>query len=64
MTSKFGKYHFAVVLFGFSSPLFMLGAVLDLHLSKFDTPVAMETGGKCLFEMESMSVNVFYRRTT
>ena len=35
-------YRFAVVPFGSSSSPFMLGAVLNLHLSKFDTPVALD----------------------
>ena len=35
-------YLFAVVPFGLSSSPFMLGAVLNLHLSKFDTPVALD----------------------
>ena len=35
-------YCFAVVPFGSSSSPFMLGAVLNLHLSKFDTPVALD----------------------
>ena len=32
----------AVVPFGSSSSLFMIGVVLNLHLSKFDTPVALD----------------------
>ena len=35
-------YRFAVVPFSSSSSPFMLGAVLNLHLSKFDTPVALD----------------------
>jgi len=33
-------YRFTVVPFGSSSSPFMLGAVLNLHLSKFNTAVA------------------------
>jgi len=36
------KYDFALVQIGYSSSPFMLGTVLDLHLSKFDTPVALD----------------------
>ena len=41
-TEHFLTYHFAVVPFGLSSSTFMLTAVLDLHLSKATSPVAVD----------------------
>lgn len=40
--NEFQTYRFTVVTFGASSSPFMLGAVLNLHLSKFPNPIAKD----------------------